>query len=114
MTGGDELRETATLWTWLRGERGLAGLVRAESRPPAEGEMGGVTDVLVVALGTGGAGAVLAGSLTAWLRTRRADVSVTVTTDAGSVKVNAHNVKPDDVVPMIREVLGEGEGGSGV
>jgi hypothetical protein len=40
--------------------------------------MGGALDVLVVALGSGGAGAVLAQTLVAWLSGRRADVTVTV------------------------------------
>ncbi|MFJ9690749.1 hypothetical protein [Kitasatospora sp. NPDC101183] len=111
--GDDEVRETAELWGWLRGERGLTGLVRAEARPPAEGEMGGATDALVVALEAGGPVAVLAGSLTAWLRTRRANVAVKVEAEGRSVTVDAKNLRPEDVVPMLREVLGDGDAGDG-
>jgi hypothetical protein len=47
--------------------------------------------------------------LTAWLRTRRADVAVTVTTEVGTVKVDACNLKPDAVLPMLRQVLSSGD-----
>ncbi|MEU9046175.1 MULTISPECIES: hypothetical protein [unclassified Kitasatospora] len=80
ITGGDEVRETAELWDWLRRERALAGLVRAVPTPPADGQLGGVHEVLEVALGAGGAGAVVARALEVWLRTRRSDVTAEVTT----------------------------------
>jgi hypothetical protein len=105
----DEVAEVAELWEWLRGERALAGMVRAVQRPPGEGELGGAVDVLTVALGSGGAAAMLASSLTTWLRTRRSAVTVTVTTEAGTVKVDAHNLKPDDVLPVLQRVLSGGD-----
>ncbi|MEV7188082.1 hypothetical protein ACIRRH_22155 [Kitasatospora sp. NPDC101235] len=107
VAGGDGLRETAELWDWLRRERELAGLVRPLPSPPADGELGGVTEVLEIALGAGGAGVALAGSLSVWLRTRRADVSLEVTTKRGRVKLTARQMKQEDVVPLLAEVLGD-------
>ncbi|MFI8459487.1 hypothetical protein ACIRST_33540 [Kitasatospora sp. NPDC101447] len=109
VTGGDEVRETAELWEWLRHERELVGLVRAVPTVPAEGELGGAVEVLEVALGSGGAGAVLAGSLSTWLRTRRTDVTVIVTTPARRVELDVRGLKPEDVAPLLREVLSGGD-----
>jgi hypothetical protein len=105
ISGGDEVEEITDLWDWLRSERGLAGAVRGIRRPPGEAELGGVFDMLAVALGTGGAGAVLARSLMAWLQTRRPSVAVSVTTEAGTVKVDARNLDPGDVLPVLQHVL---------
>jgi hypothetical protein len=110
VVGGDEVEATASLWEWLRGERGLAGLVRAVPRAPREGELGGAFDALAVALGSGGVGVVLARSLVAWLQSRRPEVTVTVETDAGTVKVDARNLKPGDALPLLERVLNRGNG----
>ncbi|WP_308169806.1 effector-associated constant component EACC1 [Acrocarpospora catenulata] len=109
VSGDDEVAELADLQEWLRGERALIGRVRSVSRPPAENELGGALDVLVVALGTGGAGVALARSLTAWLQTRRVNVAITVTSPSGSVKVDAQRIKDEAVLPMLQEVLRAGD-----
>ncbi|WP_407920907.1 effector-associated constant component EACC1, partial [Actinomadura logoneensis] len=49
ISAADPVRETAGLYEFLRGDRTLAGRVRAEAPPPRDGELGGATDVLVVA-----------------------------------------------------------------
>lgn len=107
IVGGDEVTEITDLWAWLRGERDLVGKVRAAGRAPGATELGGATDVLIVALGSGGTGAVLAQSLTTWLRTRRSDVEVSVTTGDTTVTVNAGNIGRDDVLPILGRVLGD-------
>jgi hypothetical protein len=43
--------------------------------------MGGAVEILSVALGSGGAGAVLAGALATWVQTRRARISVELVQD---------------------------------
>lgn len=105
VAGGDEVAEFTALWEWLRGDRALAGALRAVQRPPDEGELGGAFDVLAVALGSGGAGVALAKALPVWLRTRRSDVKITVTSPAGKVTLDAHQVKDTIVLPLLREVL---------
>lgn len=103
---GDGITEFASLSEWLRGERTLAGAVRAVRWDPGETELGGAFELLVVVLGSGGAGATLAKSLVTWLQTRRQSVRITVTTASGSVSVDARQVKDGDVLPLLREVLG--------
>lgn len=105
--GTDEVAELTGLWEWLRSERALAGTVRPVRRPPAEGELGGVFDMLAVALGSGGAGAALVKSLTVWLQTRRPDVAITVTSASGSVTLDAHRIRNSDVLPLLQGVLRE-------
>lgn len=105
MSGGDRITEITDLLAWLRGERALAGTVRAMQRPPDDGELGGVFDMLAMAPGSGGAAAALARSPTAWLGSRRADVTVTVTSPSGSVTLDARRVDDRSVLPLLREVL---------
>lgn len=72
----DELR---ALLAWLRLEDELRGRVRIEAAFDPDGrEMGGALDVLTVALGSGGAGVVLARSLSTWFTHRRSDVKLTI------------------------------------
>jgi hypothetical protein len=106
ISDGDVTAEFISLREWLRGERALAGVVRAIPRQPAETELGGAFELLAVALGSGGAGATLAKSLIAWLQTRRAAVKITVTSRSGSVTLEARQVKDGDVMPLLQEVLG--------
>jgi Effector Associated Constant Component 1 len=79
---GDVLRP---LLDWLRHEDILRDRVRTAHAPVRPGEMGvGMLDVLAVALGSGGAGAALATSVSTWLsQPRRADVTLTVTAKDG-------------------------------
>lgn len=98
---GDVLR---SLLDWLRHEDTLRGRVRAAHTPVRPGEMGGVLDVLVVALGSGGAGAALATSVSTWLsQPRRADVKLTITAEDGRhIELDARRVR--DPVVLLREV----------
>ncbi|MGH3426526.1 MAG: effector-associated constant component EACC1 [Pseudonocardiaceae bacterium] len=98
---GDVLR---SLLDWLRHEDALRGRVRTGHAPVRPGEMGGVLEVLEVALGSGGAGAVLAGSVSTWLsQPRRADVTLTVTAEDGRhIELDAHRVR--DPAALLREV----------
>ncbi len=101
---GDDPDDLRSLVGWLRREDRLRG--RVSFRPgahPVDGEMGGVAEVLSVAFGAGGAGAVLAGSLSTWLANRRADLKVTVTArDGAKVELDAHRVR--DVAEVLREL----------
>ncbi|MFG1994084.1 hypothetical protein ACGFJ7_29345 [Actinoplanes sp. NPDC048988] len=71
------------LYEWLRGERELQGRIELLPRAPRAGEMGAVADVLVAALGSGGAAAALTQAIHTWIRYRRPTVTVTVETAAG-------------------------------
>jgi hypothetical protein len=93
-----------SLLDWLRHEDALRGRVRAVQTPLRPGEMGGVLDLLEVALGSGGAGAVLAASVSSWLsQPRRADVTLTVTAEDGRhIELDARRVR--DPAVLLREV----------
>ena len=106
--GGDAVVEFASLWEWLRSEPDLRGCVRVAPALPGEAEMGAVVDVLTVALGSGGAGAVLASSLNTWLRQRRSDVTITVSTP-GRRTVQLEARQAADPLPLLREVLRDGD-----
>jgi hypothetical protein len=80
--------------------------VRPEAAPVAAGDMGVLTDTLVVALGSGGTLSVLVGSLQVWLQHRRGDVSVEVTgADGRRVAITAGSTA--EALTLLREVRGE-------
>lgn len=103
--GGDDAAEFPALYEWLRGERALAGMVNLVQRVPEGDELGGVFEMLTVALGSGGAAAVLAQALTTWIRTRHAGVTITVTSATGRLTLDADGVNRDDVMPILQEIL---------
>lgn len=108
--GGDSASQYISLSQWLKTERALAGAVNLERSRPGEGEMGGAFDVLVVALGSGGSAVALANSLATWLQMRRSDVTITIKTKLGTVKIDARRIKDADAVPMLHKVLGITDG----
>lgn len=69
----------------------------------APGEMGSPHDVLVVALGAGGAGTVLTHSLFSWLSRRRSSVRITLET-ADGLKVTVDAQQITDVEALTRQV----------
>lgn len=73
-----------------------------EQAAPRPGEMGGLADALVVALSSGGAGAVLARSLSTWLWQRRSDLKLTITSNGRTVELDA--VRVPDAQALVREV----------
>ncbi|MGH3722338.1 MAG: effector-associated constant component EACC1 [Pseudonocardiaceae bacterium] len=96
--GGDELR---SLLDWLRHEDTLRGRVRSVQEPVRPGQMGGVLDALVMALGSDGAGAVLATSVSTWLSQRHTDVTLTAH-DGRTLELDARRVR--DPAVLLREV----------
>jgi hypothetical protein len=98
--------EPADLIKWLGGEDELRGRVRAVRRPIGETELGPVTEALIVALGTGGAGTVLASSLKTWLVTRRTTAKITVECAGRSVTLDIQTV--GEVSPLLEQILKAG------
>lgn len=85
--------ELRSLATWLSQEADLRASPVSWA-PPAlrPGEMGGMADVLIVTLGSGGAGAVLAQSISLWLKTRVTELRLKISTEYGSVELDARNM----------------------
>ncbi|MEV4823454.1 hypothetical protein ACGFIE_33580 [Micromonospora sp. NPDC049275] len=77
-----------SLASWLRAEDRLRGKVTAAPAPgstiPADEMSAGATDVLLVAVGSGGAVMVLVQAIAGWLTHRREDVTVKLTLPGGS------------------------------
>lgn len=111
--GPGEAAEThlVSLRDWLAAEEALRGRVELLTRTPQPGQMGAALDVLAVALGSGGAGAVLARSLSTWLVQRRADVTVHVSRgDGRKVTVEVRRTSdPQAVIGAVGELLEGGE-----
>ncbi|QKW08373.1 hypothetical protein HUT18_20355 [Streptomyces sp. NA04227] len=97
----------AELSDWFAHEPELRGRVTADDEPPRPGELGSLTSVLVVAVGSGGVLSVLAASLKAFLALpRRSDVRIKVEgrPDGRTVEIDAKRVR--DVEGLLREALG--------
>jgi hypothetical protein len=97
--GDGYFEELKNLQDWLLDDPELAGCpITRPASSPGPGEMGAVSDVLVVALGSGGAGTALASSLVVWLRTRVGDITLRVRTSAGEAELTARNAKDAEAV----------------
>ena len=99
--GSDGEIALRSLLDWLHHEEGLRGHVELEQAAPRPGEMGVMADGLVVALGSGGAGAVLAGALATWIRQQRSDFKLTIRAKGRTVELDAKRVP--DAQALLRE-----------
>jgi hypothetical protein len=90
----DELR---SLRRWMLDVRGLGGPVDLQQAEPKPGEMGSLTDALIVAAGSGGAITAIAGALVSWLRHRTTDLTIKITRpDGSSLEVDGKRVRGVD------------------
>ena len=90
----DELR---SLRRWMLDVRSLRGPVDLRPADAKPGEMGSLTDALVVAAGSGGAITAIAGALVSWLRHRTTDLTVKITRPDGSaLEVDGKRVRGVD------------------
>lgn len=105
--GEDDAKVLEELNTWLRGETELAGRVTVSRSVPRQGEMGSLTDAVVVAVGTQGAVTALAASLRAWFaQPRRATLKVKISTGVDTfIEVDADRVRSPDLDQVLRRAL---------
>ncbi|WP_040828294.1 effector-associated constant component EACC1 [Nocardia jiangxiensis] len=97
-TSTDELH---SLYRDLGREFELRGRVSMTDRPPASGTLGGVADMLIVALGPSGVGAVLATALVAWVRNRSTDVVCKLSRpDGSSAELSAKQLRGCDAAAL--------------
>lgn len=77
--------------------RSLSGPADLQQADPKPGEMGSLTDALVVAAGSGGAITAIAGALVSWLRHRTTDLTIKITRPDGSaLEVDGKRVRGVD------------------
>ena len=77
--------------------RNVGGPVDLRQADPKPGEMGSLSDALVVAAGSGGAITALAGALVSWLHHRTTDVTVKITRpDGTALEVEGKRVRGVD------------------
>jgi hypothetical protein len=106
IVGGDG-EELVALGEWLQGEEELRGRIRTVHRTIGATELGPVVELLTVALGTGGAGTVLASSLKTWLLSRRTAVKISVESAGQSVTFEIETA--DEVAPLLEQILKAGD-----
>ncbi|MFE3542898.1 hypothetical protein ACFXK0_08010 [Nocardia sp. NPDC059177] len=91
---------------WLNGTDELRGRVTLPPSRIRPGEMGGLTEVLVVTLGAGGIAPVLIQSLTGWLTARRSDISLTLKTgEHTELTVDLKRIKQPEVAQTLQAML---------
>ncbi|MFJ2650739.1 hypothetical protein ACIO1C_28975 [Streptomyces sp. NPDC087420] len=107
VSGDDAETHLLALRDWLALEDVLRGRLEMRQSAPEPGHMGVALDVVAVALGSGGAGAVLARSLTTWLIQRRTDVKVSVVAaDGRRVEVDVRRAAdPERVIAEVVTLL---------
>jgi len=104
LRGQRDETELQSLFAWLQQERPRPGRVTLQTAEPAPGTMGALTDTLQVALGAGGAGTVLAGSVATWLRARRRPVRLHLRRrDGEELSIDADVKHPEAVIEEFLE-----------
>lgn len=104
--GQPDERELRSLLDWLNREHPLPWRAELQPAEAAPGTMGALSDTLQVSLGAGGAGAVLAGALTAWIHSRPRRVQLRIRSASGAeFMLDAELRDPDAVVAMLGRVL---------
>jgi hypothetical protein len=101
--------DMAALGEWLQGEDELRGRIRTSRADIGETDLGGVVELLTVALGSGGAGTVLASSLTIWLQTRVTTAKIIVKSGKRSITLDVQNA--GEVAPLLEQILKAGDDG---
>jgi hypothetical protein len=99
------LSDVQALFAWLQRDDEFRGRVRAVTKPPAPGEMGGAAQMVTVALGSGGAIAVLAATLSAWVTSRRTRITVDLSVGDKIRRFEIDGANAADAQRLFRSVL---------
>lgn len=106
LSADDAADELRSLSAWLNGEDVLRGRAQLVAEPPSPGSMGGMLEGLVFALGPGSVAMAFASVLIAWMRSRTASVSLSLSRpDGTTVELDAQNVRalPQERVDELTE-----------
>lgn len=101
--GATRENELRALHDWLLQEPGLSNSKVSRPVPlPSRGEMGALSDVLIVALGAGGAGTVLADALSTWLRTRVTVFTLRIRTAEQEIEIESKTL--EDIETLVKKI----------
>jgi hypothetical protein len=103
--GENTTNELGSLYSWLQRDDEFRGRVRTVAADLKPGDMGSVTEVLTVALGSGGAVATLGGTLNAWIGARRTKVSVEITNGDRTCRVEIDTANAASAVELLQEAV---------
>jgi hypothetical protein len=98
----DDIAALSALRQWLSDEPEFRGQIATGGAQLSDSDMGAVVDVLVVAVGSGGALTMLVNSISTWLQQRRSEVEVELTTSTGDVvRIKASGPVASDIAGKI-------------
>ncbi|MFF2751706.1 hypothetical protein ACFVVA_39975 [Kitasatospora sp. NPDC058048] len=93
---------------WLAETPALRGRVGRDVGPAEPGSMGAVTEALLALLEPGGVASVFAGTVVAWVQTRRGSHTITITRPDGSrISLSTSHVKkltPEQITLLTRDL----------
>lgn len=101
----DKTQELASLYAWLQHDDEFRGRVKAVAGELRPGDMGGATETLLVALGSGGAATALITAVGGWLTARRTKLSIEVTDGDRSQRVEIDSAGAAAAAKLLREVF---------
>src|SRR6266566_4953729 len=81
--------------------------IRTDTRVavPSDGAMGPVTDALLLAIGSGGAGVALLQTIGEWMRNRRSQVRVKLTSQVRTVEIDVDSIDaPEKALELLRSL----------
>lgn len=94
------------LLEWLNEHDELRGRVELPKQQIRPGDMGGLSEVLMVTLGAGGAATALVSSLTSWFTVRRSEIAVTLKGGAEpEITLDAKRVALPEVTASLQTLL---------
>ena len=105
VTGSGDVRDLGALRDWLRDEPELRGRVLLADKPPDPGSMGGLADVLTVAVGPGAAMTVFASALLSWIRHRTGTTHIRVSwPDGAEIEYSSDRLRGEDAAAVRDQV----------
>jgi hypothetical protein len=109
---GDPGAEIASLQRFLRTDDQLRSVdVEARTGSAGQGAMSPITDALMLAFGPGGVGVAVVEAVTAWLKSRRSNVKVKISTGGRTVELDVQSTKdPAIIATLLAAVQGSDTG----
>jgi hypothetical protein len=109
LRGDTAQQELESLFSEIQGDTRLRPWAVLPAKPPQHGELGGLGEVIMVAVGTGGSLTVLASAVSTWAaHPRGPKIKLSVRADrsgAREVEIEAERVSAEEVEALLRSAL---------